>query len=346
MEYYYNNTKAEIIDVEPIYKRTEIKKVHIPQSGVVDINGKVFKAKQSFINELSAEIGLGENAITQLRRNLNNNEINSILNKSFSKYFSRNPALTRNVIGERESSNLFRLSKGEIIPFSTIFDAVDKIKSKFNDIMLEYTNYQLRIILVGKNINISDFKGEDFQSNLGMQYSYGKVLNHVKIMERISCTNQITSNILRHPENKLAAINSPIGLIKSVSAINHEILEKEYISMVKRVKGIKASVKEYEYIFRILSRFISKDNNYLYNKLLQKETYDLYKSTDVNFDNADELPKEKQFTPIKYWDLINGMTDFASHNYYELINEERDELKQKAFVLLKRIPDMLKYSLN
>ena len=78
----YNNTKAEIIDVEPIYKRTDIKSVHIPQSGTVDINGKVFKAKQSFINELSAEIGISESAVKQLRKNLNNNEINSILNNT------------------------------------------------------------------------------------------------------------------------------------------------------------------------------------------------------------------------------------------------------------------------
>jgi len=342
----YNSKKAEVIDVEPIYKRTEIKTVHIPQYGAVDINGKTFKAKQSFINELSAEIGISENAIKQLRKNLNDKEINSILNKSFSTYFSRNPAITRNIIGERESSNLFRLSKGEIIPFSTIFDAVDKIKAKFNDVMLEYTNYQLRLILVGNKINVLDVKGEDFQSNLGMQYSYGKVFNQVKIMERISCTNQITSNILRHPENQLASINSPIELIKSVSSINHDMLEKEYIAMVKKIQDVKASVQEYERFYRILSRYISKDNNYLYNKLLKKDTYDLYKSSEIDYDDAGKLPKEKQFTPIKYWDLINGMTDFASHNYYELTNEERDELKRKAFVLLKRVPDMNKYSLN
>ena len=165
-------------------------------------------------------------------------------------------------------------------------------------------------------------------------------------MERIYCLNQINSNILRHPENNLASINSPLELYRSIANINHESLEKEYIRLVKKIQEVDASVSEYEKAYRILSKFISKDNNYLLNKLLHKEKYDMYKLGDSLEKENEQIPKEKQFTPIKYWDLINGITDFASHEYYPLTDDERDDLKQKAFTLLKRTPDFLKYSLN
>jgi len=57
-------------------------------------------------------------------------------------------------------------------------------------------------------------------------------------------------------------------------------------------------------------------------------------------------PKNSIALPINYWDLINAVTDFASHDYKILTFKEREDLQSKAYKMLEKTPDLKRFSMN
>jgi hypothetical protein len=87
------------------------------------------------------------------------------------------------------------------------------------------------------------------------------------------------------------------------------------------------------------------------NLFLQKDRVEQYirseySGVDASHLIAQDYTKSQSEVPLDYWFLINSITDFASHNYKSLDNTDRDMLKEKAFKLLERVPDIKRLSLN
>ena len=89
---------------------------------------------------------------------------------------------------------------------------------------------------------------------------------------------------------------------------------------------------------------IGKKDTDMLNLFLQKDKVDRFIQANYIQDsytsNPIEYTKSQSRVPIDYWFLINSITDFASHNYKSLKNSDRDMLKEKAFKLLSRTPDI------
>jgi hypothetical protein len=343
----YVELKEKALLEEPVHKRMSIKKVHIPSKGLIDINGKVFKAESDFLSEITQQIGISDTSIKQLRKNLDNDEVHAILNKSFSNYFKRHNPIQGNIIGKKESTSLFRLSKGDVIPYKTIFGAVEKVKNKFEEVKLDVYPTEVRILLnESKKIEMPNLSKEAFAPNIGIAYSYARSFNLEKVIERLSCTNQIRLNVQNNPEQNLSGINSPYAIMQSLAQMQSTRLNEQYIERVNGISNVQASLKEYEKVSRLLTKYIGKDNDYLLNGFLKKAEIEKFITREQILEEGNLQSKDKTFLPIFYWDLINAITDFASHDYQILRLDEREILQHKAYQMLKQIPDAQKFSMN
>ena len=129
-----------------------------------------------------------------------------------------------------------------------------------------------------------------------------------------------------------------------MAKLKGEKLNHQYSENVRKLQGIKASVAEYELVSRLLTKFIGKKDTDMLNLFLQKDKVDRFIQANNIQDSYSITPieytKSQSKVPIDYWFLINSITDFASHNYKNLKNSDRDMLKEKAFKLLSRTPDI------
>ncbi len=74
-------------------------------------------------------------------------------------------------------------------------------------------------------------------------------------------------------------------------------------------------------------------------------TEEAYKKNGVIIENLNKDQKENARTDVSYWELVNGITDFASHNYgHELKNP--DTLQRFAGRLFVKKPDLSNLVLN
>ena len=197
-----------------------------------------------------------------------------------------------------------------------------------------------------KKIEIPGLAKEAFAPNIGIAYSYARAFNLEKVIERLECTNQIRLNVMSNPEQNLSGLNSAHAIMQSLTQIEGNQLNERYIQQIQSISEVQASLKEYEKVSKLLTRFIGKDNDYLLDSFLKKAKIDNFISSERIFEEGNMQTKEKTMLPIKYWDLINAITDFASHDYQPLKLEEREMLQHKAYKMLESIPDAQKFSLN
>ncbi len=345
----YKKSKIEALNKEPIYKIESIKSVYFINNKYISLNGKEYPACIEFYKEITREIGLNFSIFQQINKHLSDKDTFAILNKLFANYFRQHKPIDCNIIANKNKKELFRLSKADIIPYEIIFEAIDKIKDKFNSIYLDVHDTQIKILLnEDEEVKINGFSKENFSPNIGIAYLYGRSFNIIKVIERITCTNQISTSLASQGEKQMSGINTTHKIIHALIDLQNNKINDKYIKNVQRVANIQASLKEYETTFKLLTKFIDKKNDFLLNKLIRKDEVDMYIKHEHIFKKGDiEIPKEKQILPIHYWDLINAITDFASHDYLPLNEQERYNLKTKAFnMLYYQEPDIMKYNLN
>ena len=348
----YKTAKEFAIENEPVYKKMDIDSVRLLDNDGIELNGKSFMAEESFIQGFTNQIGLENKTINQLSRNMSKEDVRLVLNKSFSNYFRRKGAIRANIIGDRASKTLFRLNRGEVIPYSTIFAAVDKVEAQYNRIEATIEQGDIRLLMnESEELHIEGLIKEAFSPNVLLNYSYGESLGIAKVIERLTCTNQITQVMAKYGQMNLAELNSPVSIIKKLTSLRSNNINQKYSDKVMHLQEVKASVEEYEIVSRLLSRFIGKKDNDMMNLFLQKDKVEEYIRTKYTGIDLDQLINRKQVKsqmelPIDYWFLINSITDFASHNYRSLNSTTRDMLKEKAFKLMNRTPDIVKFEVN
>ncbi len=335
----YNILKEKALEKEPVFRNMDINNVYIHNVNTVDINGKTYSTEFEFITRLTEEIGLSSISVSQLQKNLGDKEVNLILNKSFSNFFKRHSRISGNIIGDRETAKLFRFSKGEIITYKTVFEALDKVYEKYKDIELVLHRGDFSMLMVeDRKIKIKDLPEETYTPNVGLKYVYGEAFGLTKVMNRLTCTNQIRMEVYSRSNNKLSGINSSVSILNSLKRLDDNRFNMEYASKIEKIKDMYASLKEYESVMRMIKKFTGRKGHFL-DSLFQKYDIDMFVA--ARKDRLMDVDKRTISTPVKYWDLINGITDFASHDYVYLKYNEREFLQTKAFEFLNRTPDML-----
>ena len=74
-------------------------------------------------------------------------------------------------------------------------------------------------------------------------------------------------------------------------------------------------------------------------------TEDAYKSNGKLIEDFNKDQKKNASTDVSYWELINGITDFASHNYgYDVSNP--DVLQRLAGRMFVKKPDLNNLVIN
>jgi len=348
----YSTAKEFAYENEPVFKRIDIESVQLLDQSNMEINSRQFMVEDGFVKTLTKQIGLDDKSIRQFSQNMSKEELRLVLNKSFSNYFRKRSPLRANIIGDKKTKKLFRLNRGEVIPYSTIFDAVDSVESQFNKIEAEIDRGDVRLLMnESEEIHIEGLIKEAFSPNMLLNYSYGESFGVAKVIERLTCTNQITQVMAQYGQMNLAKLNSPISIIKKLSNLKSNNINNNYSQKVMKLQGINASVEEYEFVSRLLTKYIGKKDKEMLNTFLEKDRVEYFINSEysgINSENliANDYAKNQASVPLDYWFLINSITDFASHNYRQLNNVDRDMLKEKAFNLLERVPDIKRISLN
>jgi hypothetical protein len=342
----FNQFKEQVLSQKIGRKKVTLGELRLITDSVVEYAGLNFVLSSSAFTSLTRLSGISK----QMRANL----IKEYGNDFASKMVSTLTKVMSN--SKKDIVMLINLNKRTIINFVQSDNVMLPNETYLNTIEKVLDNTNLRI----DNFHLRD-DGSFTVSTLGDNSQWGLrgIENSESFEFGLSFENSAIKGTKMSPFNKrLICTNGMIGLnfaeetflANTKSSWDHfyktvDILKKsnfkptEFEPRLKRVMTSTASLSEVEN-----ARNIIKANSKIGSDELERfipiySTQNSYKKIGINTELLIPAAKKNAVTDVKYWDMINGLTDFASHNYgFQLTNA--DNIQRFAGKCFASEPDL------
>jgi hypothetical protein len=207
-----------------------------------------------------------------------------------------------------------------------------------------------------KTMNVGNFKDEAFRFGLSLSnnYSHGTTIEHYT--KRLVCSNGMVTNdeSIRYNLQPNFSDRQWMKFYEHIDTLKKNDFASPYFSQkVTEAINTPASIAEMETGCKLLRSHsdIGKDIDLFFPESLQCEKD--YRRMGVEISTLDKKQLSTHQSPCTVWDVINKVTDFASHSYnYEISSMQRTNLMISSGKLLSKKYDMKSlanvnpYSLN
>ncbi len=205
--------------------------------------------------------------------------------------------------------------------FDIVESTIDKSNLLINNmqhdsdggIIIGTTNPNSEFNIKGSNLNSSQ---EVFQGGLNFNRNYAGVQVD-PFLHRLWCTNGL---VTKEFEESIRMSNidntSWENFYKNLEKIEaNNFQPKGFADKVKMAAATPASLGEMDRAIQLIKRNSNIDDNSIQPFIPYGETYNAFKKMGIQPSELSYKQKTNARTNISVWDVVNGITDFASHDY-------------------------------
>lgn len=351
----YQVFKSEAIAKQPLRKRISLSDLRFHTMDCVEYSGLMLGINRSGLKDIVRIIGLSVSGTNMIEQSVGETSALNILNALKNVIGSVKREVTIVVTPDRVITKVTPTDKNSLISVETYFDTFERLANQHD---LEITSTSFNAETGGVSINALAGKHEHQIGNLSDEvfrtgFSLSRTLEGVQFdpyQHRLVCTNGMVtrqfeeSYKLRNMEPKMWE-----EFYKHLDQIEKSgFLPNKFNEAVTRSMGTSASLAELERGTDLLiaNSNIPEAELEIFFKGL-KNTYNRFHSAGIDTVKLTLDQKRNCRTGVNRWDLINGLTDFASHNYgYEKKPNADRHLQMQAGDLLSKSPDTFNLILN
>lgn len=297
-------------------------------SSLSRISGISKKMRQNLIQEYGSDFAT--KMVTTLTKVMSNSKKDIIMLIDLNK---------RNIIN-------FVHSEYAMMPNETYLNTIGQILDSSN-LRIDTVNYGSDGSFVINTLGDSSQWGlrgiestESFEFGLTFENSPIKGTKMVPFNKRLICQNGMICTNFAMETYLTNSKDSWDHFYKTISILKKDNFKPtEFEPRLKRVMTATASVNEL-----ISARNIIKANSKAGDEEIERflpifNTQNSYKKIGVDIEALAPAAKKNAVTDVKYWDMVNGLTDFASHNYgYEM--KKPENIQKFAGKLFADEPDL------
>ena len=342
----FNNFKEEVLSKRIGRKQVSLSEIRLLTDSAIEINGLTLALAPAGFTSLLKIVGISK----QLRKNLIKQYGDSFADNLVSTLGRAMGSSKGNVtllIDMRKKRVVNIVSSSEtMIANESYLNQVEKIIDKSNleiDSMVVRDNGGFTVSTVGDKSEwglAGKISSESFKFGLNFDNDPVKGTRLMPYNQRLVCTNGMIGqgfvgvHQLINTKDSWDAFYSKIGVLEK-----DNFRPIEFSSTLSSVMSADASVSELTQA-RNLMRANSKVGDLETERFAPIDsTQDAYKKKGILVDELNKDQKQNARTDVSYWELINGITDFASHNYgHEVSNP--DTLQRFAGKLFVKKPDL------
>ena len=341
----FQNFKTEAIRNQPIRKQVRLSDLNFRTMDTVEYNGILLGCNRQALKDLFRILGMTQKAYLNLQTSLGEDVSRNFLNTLKNAISSaKSLELTIAVTPDRVISRIEKAGQSSIISAETYFDTFERLANQHN-LEIKSTDFNkgngnIYLSTVTQNQHqIGNLSDEVFQTGM----SFSKTADGIMadpFMERLVCTNGMVTRQfeesfkLRSMDPKMwSEFYQHLDRIEKGNFVPHKFNET-----VNRAINTPASLAELERGITLMTNnsnmkpedveMFIKGTKRTYNKIHQAGI----DTTKLNNDQRKNLR-----TGVSVWDVINGITDFSSHNYgYEKKANSDRHLQMTAGDLLSK----------
>jgi hypothetical protein len=320
----YAAFKEESLRNQPIRKNIQLTDLQFITLDCVEYSGIKLGISRQALKDLLSIVGISLSGVKSLESSIGEEGANKFLNALKNAIGSnKSTEITVLVTPDRVISRMQKAGKIDLISATTYFDTFERLADKHDldikDMHFNKANGNIHINTVKPRdqFQVNNFKDEVFTTGL----SFSRTIEGIQadpFMNRLVCTNGMVTRAFDESFNlrslEAKAWNDFYQHLDRIE--KNGFVPQKFTGRVNQAVSTPASLAELERAANLITNnsnlpageleFFLKGHRNTYNRLHAAGIDDTKLTADQ---------KRNVRTGVNMWDLINGITDFASHNY-------------------------------
>ena len=344
----FDSFKTEAISKQPLRRRIQLSDLRFHTMDCVEYCGVMLGVNRKGLQDIIKIIGMSSTGSKNLSEAVGENSAVDILNSLKNIIGGISKEVTIAVTPDRVITRVTPTDKSSLISIETYFDTFETMANRHNlSVKSVSFNPETGAVSIDalsnkSEVQIKTLKDEVFSTGI----SFAKTVEGIQAdpyMHRLVCTNGMVTRQFEE-SYKLKSLEPKMWeeFYKHLERIEqNDFAPKEFSNSVLRSMNSPASLAELERGVNLLtghSNIEQKELEIFFKGI--SNTYNKYHSAGIDTQSLTTAQKVNCRTAVSHWDLINGITDFASHNYgYEKKPNADRYLQVQAGDILSKGPD-------
>lgn len=331
--------KTASLENEPLTREVLLSDIQIASENSILYRGKEFKCTEQAINDIAEIVGVPKTFASSFGKSFGNAGKQKLVELQKSARIASGKGITITLAANKVFGIIERVYKGsQILPYATYFDTFEKLMNNHKLDIVDFGQTPTGVFISTKSVEdefkVGNFGNETFHPGFTLTNNLSNGLVLDSYLYRLICTNGMVGQSFGHsikynPESMSDFFKSLIefkssGLIplgfkdKVTQAIHTKASYAEVHSAAKIITNNSNLTMD------LVDRFVPV------NDIRRKFAL---KGADTTKWNAAQ--EKNAITNVTVWDVVNGLTDFASHDYgFDVKESNRLSMQKQAGDLL------------
>jgi hypothetical protein len=317
----FETFKTAALENEPVRKKINLSELKFITSSIVEVQGVNLFLSDEALSDLYRILGLSRRINKKMNTLFGEELAFTIMNMLKAAISSKNSQNITLVINENRKILRVIDTPMAMASYDNFFHITERLINRNN---LELSNLSVNdkgeIVINTKHpdgeFSIKGFSDEVFKPGLSFSNAYTGI--HVDpFMYRLVCTNGMITRLFQESVH-LQDINH-----KSFERFYSQVEELErnnfmpqlFAEKMKEAASTPASISEVEKVRKIMEENADIKPEHIEKFIPFLQTVRDYHRLGINVNDLSAVKKRNARTGLSVWMLINGLTDFASHDY-------------------------------
>lgn len=333
----FASKKQEAMDKQPLRKQINLGDIKFLTSDTIQYAGLTMGLTKTALRDLCNLVGVSAKMNTTVKSIMGEDFTKTLLNMLKDAISSKSGLSLTMVTGRDKIIRRFLTKSEAMISNASFFDMAEGIISANN---LDVTTFDvtkdggvtLNTISPKGGFEINGFSDEVFDSGLSMSNALTGVQMDPYI-HRLVCTNGMRAQ--QFSESIKMKNLSPDSMLKFYESLRQlqstNFQPMEFTNKLNAAMNTKASVAELMRGIDMIKSASNIDDAEIHKFIPYQQTKRDYQRCGLELNKLNHEQQKNAKTNLNVWDVINGVTDFASHDYgYEFKDGGQATLQMNA----------------
>lgn len=338
--------KNQIIGNQPFKKQVQLTEIDIISESKIGLQGAEVPLTPQAANDLRGLIGLPVKFSKDIDKNFGEEARKNIITMcKMMRTADKSPEVT--LVIDPKARQIVRIVREDrMLSMDSFFDTFEKLMNQHNLDIKEYNTtsdggVNLSVVSAKSEFQVGNFADEIFHPGMTFKNNMRDGSFIMPFMYRLVCTNGMVNQSFGAADLSTKSQNGPIQLggsdFKSMDLFYKHIQHfvdggfypDQFKTKIQLAMNTMASLAEVEQAGKLIINNSNAKDTQIDNFIPIQDIRSQYKKLGVNpaLLSTDKMRTSR--TNVTIWDVVNGVTDFASHDYGFVVTAE-DKLRMQV----------------
>jgi len=342
----YENFKRAALEKEPLTYKVNISDVELISDQLISVKGFQIPMKFAVLKDFAKLLKVPVSIMSTFDQSIGKEGKMKFLN-FIKQSLSTNKNLMITLVANRESKSIVAVHTGDILPYEIYFrifeDLMNKYPFEIKDLVIADEKISVSTILREREFNVGGIDAESFYP--GFTFSQGMTSGTAldSFIYRLVCSNGMIGRdyndpIKFGPTNLLNYDSIATDFFNRIDKLAaNGLMPQSFVENVTRAQNTKASFAEVKSAAALIEKSSVKAHDFIDSFVPVNVAKSQLTKMGVELSKLNAQQEKSIVTNSTVWGVVNGITDFASHDYgFNVSPDSKLKLQVQASGILSR----------